>query len=512
MTDVRAAAAALNPAPYPVQTPNGEERRYRRANGSLSYVASFTKGLPHDGDGLVDGMAYRGLLKALEDGSVAAFAALPGQGRFVDPTAGLGSELMGPDPPALALGPAPQIDSAEAAAELAELYWMALLRDVPFREFEEAAPVGQAVAQLNRFYAFSGSEPIAAARVRARLEPATLFRGVLPGDRKGPYLSQLLWTGSEETGKAGRSRDGRRVVPPPAKVDYGCDWDGWLGLQNGASEAPATRPTGQSRFPLTPRDLAAYVAGEPGIQPYVEAARFLLDSGLTAGDSPLARPPRIAGVALFGLLHLDTLLAEVAVRALRAAAFQKWYVHRRLRPEAMAGLVELNRRIATGTSGAVPTSFHPHLEQSGVLEAIAGRAESGGNHLLPLAYVGGAPLSPSYGSGHAAVAGACVTVLKAFFDGGREMPRVVEPDAPGRRLVTRDGEEGLTVGGELNKLASNMALGRSFSGVNYFSDYTEGLWLGENIAVGIMREQKLGHYEEYRLTLTPFFGPEPVVL
>jgi hypothetical protein len=37
--------------------------------------------------------------------------------------------------------------------------------------------------------------------------------------------------------------------------------------------------------------------------------------------------------------------------------------------------------------------------------------------LLPMAFQEGSPMHPSYGAGHATVAGACVTILKAFFDG-----------------------------------------------------------------------------------------------
>ncbi len=36
--------------------------------------------------------------------------------------------------------------------------------------------------------------------------------------------------------------------------------------------------------------------------------------------------------------------------------------------------------------------------------------------LLPMAFPEGSPMHPAYGAGHATVAGACVTILKAFFD------------------------------------------------------------------------------------------------
>jgi hypothetical protein len=55
---------------------------------------------------------------------------------------------------------------------------------------------------------------------------------------------------------------------------------------------------------------------------------------------------------------------------------------------------------------------------AGVLERIndANKARNGGqdSYLLPLAFPEGSPTHPAYGAGHATVAGACVTILKAF--------------------------------------------------------------------------------------------------
>lgn len=43
-------------------------------------------------------------------------------------------------------------------------------------------------------------------------------------------------------------------------------------------------------------------------------------------------------------------------------------------------------------------------------------AQKYGTYFLPMAFPEGSPTHPSYGSGHATVAGACTTILKAFFD------------------------------------------------------------------------------------------------
>ena len=45
----------------------------------------------------------------------------------------------------------------------------------------------------------------------------------------------------------------------------------------------------------------------------------------------------------------------------------------------------------------------------------------------------------------------------------------------------------LTVGGELNKVAANIAIGRNMAGVHWRTDYSESVTLGEEVAIGILR-------------------------
>ena len=104
-----------------------------------------------------------------------------------------------------------------------------------------------------------------------------------------------------------------------------------------------------------------------------------------------------------------------------------------------------------------------------------------------MAYPEGCPTHPSYPAGHAAVAGACATVLKAFFDETREIPNPVVADAEGTTLLPWRGAP-LTVGGELDKLAANIALGRGAAGVHYRSDSVAGRRLGEEVAMQALRE------------------------
>jgi membrane-associated phospholipid phosphatase len=191
-------------------------------------------------------------------------------------------------------------------------------------------------------------------------------------------------------------------------------------------------------------------------------------------------------------------LARVTNAALKAAWFQKWVIHRRLRPEVFAGRVHNQMR------GVASYPIHDDLlRRSTVLRTVYGRS---GSYLLPMAYPEGSPLHPSYPAGHAAIAGACVTVLKAFFDEAFVLPSPVVSSGDGRTLNSYSGPP-LTVGGELNKLAANMALGRDFAGVHWRSDGIQGMLLGEAVAIGILQDRGATYNEGFRgFSLTKFDG------
>ena len=119
-----------------------------------------------------------------------------------------------------------------------------------------------------------------------------------------------------------------------------------------------------------------------------------------------------------------------------------------------------------------------------------------------------------YGAGHATVAGACVTILKAWFDCGQPLadgagaPIAFVAKADGSALddVSAGLAAPLTIEGELNKRAGNIAIGRNWGGVHYYSDYIESLRLGEQIAVGLLQEQKLTYKENFSMTVPLFDG------
>jgi hypothetical protein len=132
-----------------------------------------------------------------------------------------------------------------------------------------------------------------------------------------------------------------------------------------------------------------------------------------------------------------------------------------------------------------------------------------GSYLLPAAYPEGNPQHPSYGEGHGVIAGACVTALKAFFDESFVIPKPVVASDDGQSLPAYNGPDAgqIKVGGELNKLANNVALGRDMAGVHWRSDAQQALLLGEAVTISILRDQRATYNEPFSgFTFTKFDG------
>jgi hypothetical protein len=159
-------------------------------------------------------------------------------------------------------------------------------------------------------------------------------------------------------------------------------------------------------------------------------------------------------------------------------------------------------------TGQADYPVHADLLASGALERTRARH---GTYLLPQAYPEGCPTHPAYPAGHAVIAGACTTVLKAFFNEALPVPDAVLPSEDGTALTPYDGPD-LTIGGELEKLAYNIAVARNFAGIHWRTDAEAGLRQGEAVALALLRDMT-GCYNEggWELVLTSFDG-EPLSL
>jgi hypothetical protein len=163
-------------------------------------------------------------------------------------------------------------------------------------------------------------------------------------------------------------------------------------------------------------------------------------------------------------------------------------------------------RSDTGSSGTGTAQYPLHADVLNS-QAVAAVFAKNGSYLLPMAFPEGSPTHPSYGSGHATVAGACVTALKAFFNTDNPDPMVPTADGLALQLYKGTDVAEITLTGELNKLASNIAQARNIAGVHWRSDAIQAMLLGEAVAISILRDQKRCYNESFAgFTFTKFDG------
>jgi membrane-associated phospholipid phosphatase len=481
--DLREDAAIFQSQQPPAAHPtNGDE------TSLPAYIGNFTKGLPHTQLGEVEPGTYETLLYALSTGRQSDFEALDrGSGtKFVDPLAAFAFQMEGADSHCLGTPAPPAFASPDAAGEMVELYWQALARDVPFANYATSPITQAAIADLNNLSAFQGPT------VNAKVTPATLFGGNVTGALTGPYISQFFW----QPVPVNSTVVNQLYTAGAAGIDYLNSFDEWLVIQTGVPPFRAWTAAPQPKYIYNGRALAEWVHYDFLYQAYHNAALILLNQSplTTLNVNPYLNPTNPykttkveTGFATFGAPHVCCLLGAACELALLAAWYQKWLLHRRTRPEEFGGRVHQTR------TGAATYPIHTDLLNSAALKSAFA---ANGNYLLPQAYPEGAPLHPSYPSGHATVSGACSVILKAFFDETQILTNCVQASSDGTTL-TPYLDAALTVGGEINKLAWNVAMGRDFAGIHYRSDAEAGIKLGESVAIAMLQDLVNTYAEDF---------------
>ena len=455
---VKAAFAAAS-ARVPRRDGNTDESRVP------AFLAKFSKGLPHDAFGIVDPEAYRALARAAAGAGDARFEDVPvaGARRLVSPQAAFAFALDGLDVAMLDAPDPPAWESAAFATEAVEAYWLALLRDVPFTQYPENPLVARAAADLTR----AGRETTAGDPVL----PTPDSRLPTPDSRRLP-IPPARGSDGGPTAVATRAGASSRGGLP---LDVGR----LAGVAERADAVARRHVRGSALHLLRPRSSRR---GPGQTTPARRACRRRCCSRRCERRSRRSTPTSARATrpdtSPSACPSSSISASRVAMHALRASWFQKWVVHRRLRPEELGG------RLESAAAGAPIVAWpDARLVQS---DAFSEARRRTGTCLLPVAWPEGAPLHPAYPAAHAATAGAMVTVLKAYYAEEWLLPDPVEPSPDGSEL--RPIDVGLTVGGELDKLAWNLALGRAFAGVQWRSDAEDGLRLGEAVAVALLRE------------------------
>ena len=486
---------------------------------SPTYVALFTKTLAHSA---VDGSLSvptdytnmrRGIVK--NDQPLLASVPLasgPGNPKLVSPLSSWTQPLHTPPPCQIPLVPPPALASETAAAEMVEVYAMAVARDVAFVDYATDPQITQLLGAT-----YVNSPAVLAGLLYrppgAVFTAQTLFRGSAVGSSLGPYISQLLYFNVPEGGLVLSQRYRRLVArsavsPPGSRVEWGVNKSETITMQNGIISAmppllPANVIPPGNLYIKDGRGLAEAVHADYPNQFVVQAALILDGLGVARNPGWAVYPNQAFFASPPGTAALVDVLGTLVNDALTHAWYWKWRIYRRLRPEAM-GLLVQNVEDATVSNSAYG------LSNTLLLNSVLGDVTAlYGYYTLPQTFREGSPPHPSYPAGHGVIAGACVTAIKMFFNdqqlwlsapgvtsgvltpAGSPLSTMLEATSAGTTLGAYSGVDAavITVGDELNKLASNVATGRNWAGIHYRSDGDAGMLLGEQIAIAYMRER-----------------------
>ena len=401
----------------------------------------------------------------------------------------------------------PALDSVEYAIELVELYWASLLRDVPFTEYATNATAQAAAHELSALVAAHPGK-YAGPLDGGKVTPDLLFRGgfnakptYFPGETDGPYISQFCLLPTF----LGRVPIDQKIKTLAAGKDFMTTFGEWENIQNGAAPSEVAVFDDHHRYVHTGRDTSAYTQADELYQAYLIADLVCSTLGIRANpQSPYVTFKNEQAFGTFGGPDITATLGAVARAAINAVWYQKWLVHLRHRPESGGGIVHLLKNNLLNAADAGKLAHFDIILNSAALNLSNIR---NGSFLLSQAFPEGSPTHPAYPTGHGTVAGACITVLKFFLDGGETIANPVVPSSDGLNLEPYVGPGNLTVNGELHKLAHNISFGHGIhAGIHWRSDTDYSLLLGEAVAISFLEDQMWTYEEDFDIAITKMDG------
>ncbi len=498
-------AAATKEAliPVPPHTTNGDEQRYHDKSGT------YTKGILQDGIGLVNPQAFRSFRKAINSGNFADFenVIIGGTRTMNGPLGGRAFALEGSDDvqfgnapspqnqiAAVVVPPAPALASEAYGTELVELYWASLLRDVDFTDYLTNPIAAQAAAELSTMPTYAGPKD------GGVVTPALLFRRGAPGDTLGPYVSQFYLTPTY-MGVQPISQQMASFVPD---VDYMTDPVTFQQVQNGIDTGLQPQFDNVFRYLHDGRGLSAYTHVDVLFQTFFTAYLVLgtMRAPVNPGN-PYVNSRTQNGFGTFGGPDFAATLATAARYALNSVWYQKWWIHLRHRPESGSAIV---RQILTGNGGTLQGHVNNNVLNSQAVQSSFNKYQ---DYFLSQTFPEGSPAHPAYPTGHGTVAGACITILKFFFDGAFVIPNPVVPSDDGINLLPYTGSDAgqLTVNGELNKLASNVSFGHGIhAGIHWRSDTDSSIQLGEAVGISMLQDRASTYREKFSVSFSKIDG------
>ncbi|MBY6004845.1 bromoperoxidase [Salipiger bermudensis] len=429
----------------------------------------------------------------------------------------------------LQLPTAPRMGPAELAAELAELYAMALVRDLPFALMQDPHceiwidastrfTLHELLCELRSLSWFNDQalpvpgpvETVLCSRAvcgdadhrrtlrlngDGQLTLRSLFRGVVA--HRGPTirLSTLHATDHRSPSETEPCSAPEADAPMSRWLDY-------IERCSGASLAAPAPGDPQPEALITPRALAERLHGSHPCRIYFNAALRLL-----ARQAPL--DPGLEGIAPSARVSAQTLLsmmADCAERAFTAAMRMQGRADRLSRPGVTAARITAllaSEDQPCGSDGDIAACAEELAGKTPQLlhwvdrmNRAQGRTARGRSDLhLPSLRAD----LPPHRADHVAkvvVAGALSTLLKAVFD-SRRHARL--------RMVGSSGS-GIDIGAEADRLAGDVALARSVTGSAYQAENFNDLRLGEAIACQVLRSRFEAQGQGLSMGFTNFDG------
>jgi hypothetical protein len=498
------AALAQARIPIPTHQTNGDQQRY--PDGS----ATYTKVIQQDSIGLVNPTAYRSFTHALATGRPSDFEniIIGGTRTLNGPQGGLAFTLEGTDShqfgsspsPAnqesnIVVPPPPPIASPAWGTELTELYWCSLLRDVAFADYASSSVALTACAELTSMPTYAGPRNQA-----GQVTPQLLFRGFNPGETLGPYISQLIITPTA----FGALPVSNQFVSYQAGLNYMLDAVSFQQVQNGIDTGFRDQLDPTPRYLHNGRGLAAWTHVDVLYQAYFMGFLVMNTLGVPLNPgNPYATSRTQNGFDTLGGPDISATIGEVAARVLDCVWYQKWFVHLRPRPESSGGIAYLTK---TNQLGGIQARLNSNFLNSQALQASFNANDS---WFLSQPFPEGSPAHPAYPTGHGTVGGACITVLKFFYDGNYVIQNPVVPSSDGLTLepYTASDAGSLTINGELNKLAHNITFGHGIhGGIHWRSDSDDSILLGEAFAISFLQDKIRTYNEKLTVRLTKLDG------
>lgn len=504
-------AAPTSPSPV-----NDDETRLP------DFIGNFHKTLRHNNVGEVTRASYLSYINALTTRDPADFENIivgrtndPARQRLVSPQAAYAFELSGLDGNANRVPPAPAFDGPVTQAEMGEMYWYSATRDVPFAEYDSSPLISRAAADLAQFSAGN----IFPTDNNGDLTSQTIFRGgiplfghALPGALDGPFVSQFLVQDFAIGQLKVEQRYPKLVREGPNQ--FMTQFQEWLAIQRGLDVNATSNPTsftGDVGYICSMRNLAEWVHRDFPLQSPLHALAVIFGFGTDEAFDPDLPYQRVnsntqTGFTTFGVADISHLTVHGPRQALTGAWYQKWLNHRRARPEVYGGRLNVQLRglrdYGLGDELLGSEAFSVGRDEVRNANGTPGDASNDG--LLAMGFPEGSPAHPAYPGGHSSFVAAGVTVLKGFVNEDFVIPNPVMSNADGSGLLPYAGS--LTIGGELNKLVSNVTHARDSAGMHWRSDGIGNL-IGEAVGIALLADYSETYNEDFAgLTLTKFNG------